>query len=101
MIKKLISIGIAILTVLSGAILMLYFVINYLAPYLYLSMKYKPAFNEAASIGIIGSADGPTSIIVSSTNRSPILFLLVLFIGGTVYLIFWKLGKNRKRRLNK
>lgn len=101
MIKKLIPIGVAILTVLSGAILMLHFVINYLVPYLYLSMKFEPAFSEAASIGIIGSADGPTSIIVSSTNRSPVPVLLVLFIGGILYLIFWKLRKNRKHRLNK
>ena len=98
MIKKLIPIGVAILTVLSGAIVMFHFVIHYLYPY-YVTMEYNKGLKEAASVGIIGSSDGPTSILVTSTDRSYIPAFLVLFIIGIVYLILGKLRKNRKTSL--
>lgn len=46
---------------------------------------------EAVSIGIIGGADGPTSVFVSSASSSiaePVLFGLLLIVGliGLIYL---------------
>ena len=96
MIKKLINIGVAILTVLSGIIVVCHFVLYYLAP-LYLLSKYKQDLNGAASIGIIGGADGPTSIyLVDTVYQSFIPVFLILFISGIVYFVVLRWRKNRK-----
>ena len=92
--KKLISIGVASLTVLSGIIVTYQIVFYYLAP-MYLLAKYNKDLNGAASIGIIGGADGPTYIYLSSSaNKSSIPVFLLLFIAGIVYFIIRKLRKN-------
>ncbi len=47
------------------------------------------SLNSAASIGIIGAADGPTSILVSKHNSNyiiPILFAIFSLI-GIIYLL--------------
>lgn len=67
------------------------------ALYIYIIPKYiinKFALNtgDAASIGIIGGADGPTTIIVSGAHLSfttTIIFLLISII-GIGYLIYTK-----------
>lgn len=47
----------------------------------------KISTKDAASIGIIGSADGPTSILVSSLKPSVIpIILILLTIIGVIYL---------------
>lgn len=94
--KKLLTITIALLTVLSGVIVIYHLVIFYLAP-LYFTVKYRQDLKGAASIGIIGSADGPTSIYVFNTvSRFYFPVFLILFIAGTMYFILRKLRRKRK-----
>lgn len=63
---------------------------------LYYSIKYKLDLNGASSIGIIGSADGPTSILITGTQY--IYYIRALFalisIGGISYII---LSKRKKK----
>ena len=97
MLKKLIPIGIAILTVLSGIMVVFHAVIFYIVPK-YLLSRYLGIFDGAASIGIIGSADGPTSIyLVDTAYEASIPVFLVLFIAGILYFILMKYRKNRKQ----
>ena len=52
--------------------------------------------NEAASIGIIGGADGPTAMLVASTINWPSIFGLIgIIIVLLVALIFY-LNKKKK-----
>ncbi|MDF2907736.1 MAG: Na+-transporting oxaloacetate decarboxylase beta subunit [Herbinix sp.] len=94
MIRKLISIGIAVITILSGLMIMFHVTVYYLLPKLlvYHNHVVEPG---AASIGIIGSADGPTSILVTSiTTQFLIPICLILFVAGIVYFIVLKLRKK-------
>jgi len=64
---------------------------KYLLP-LYMSFKLNIETSRANSIGIIGSADGPTVIFLSgqfSSNLMIIVFAL-LSMAGITYLIFNK-----------
>ena len=75
---------------------MYHLVIFYAAP-LYFMAKYKQELNGAASIGIIGSADGPTSIyVVNTASRFYLPIFLVLFVAGILYFILMKINKKRK-----
>lgn len=94
--KKLFPIGIAILTVISGVIVSYNLLIRYLIP-IYLLHENFGYLNEAASIGIIGGADGPTSIYLTNKNSivtSPVF--LLLFIMGIMYFIVMRLRRNKK-----
>ncbi len=98
MIKKLIPIGIAIITAISGVIVLYHLVIFYLLP-IYLLSKHSGFLQDAAAIGIIGGADGPTSIYVTNKNSLiSIPVFLLLFIMGTLYFIFMRLRRNKKEK---
>ncbi len=60
---------------------------------IYLQHKWKVDLEDAASIGIIGGADGPTSILISSNSNSFVTIILALLVlSGSIYLI-----KTRKK----
>jgi Na+-transporting methylmalonyl-CoA/oxaloacetate decarboxylase beta subunit len=67
---------------------------------LYIQHEFKIDVKDASAIGIIGSADGPTSILVSSINSSNLKWIfilltalmLILTAAGTIYM---KKTKNR------
>lgn len=64
---------------------------------MYLLSRYNQDVNGAASIGIIGSADGPTTILVIDTvAQSYIPVFSFLFIAGIVYFVIMKLRTNKK-----
>lgn len=59
---------------------------------IYLSHKFDIEVNRGSSVGIIGGADGPTAVFVSSGSSShliPIAFAF-LSIAGIAYLVFTK-----------
>lgn len=83
---------IQISTIIIGIILLIYVGLPRIIA-IYLKYKWSFDMKNASSIGIIGSADGPTSIFIAS-NRSftiPIV-LALLVLSGTIYLI-----KTRKK----
>ena len=96
MIKKMLPIGVAILTAISGIIMLYSLVIRYLVP-LYLEYKFNVSTEDASAIGIIGSADGPTSIYVSNKSEQILMpvFLLV-FIMGIIYFVYRKLRRKKE-----
>lgn len=57
----------------------------------YLSYKYGADFKNAGSIGIIGGADGPTSIYLSGSPgpNSAVIFVLLAVIAA-VLAVFYK-----------
>lgn len=59
---------------------------------MYLSFKLNRDVNQASSIGIIGGADGPTSIFIASQPNSYLItsIFVLLTIGGFVVLFFLK-----------
>lgn len=62
---------------------------NYGLP-LYIKRLGGFSWKDASAIGVIGSADGPTSILLSNTKYSLITTLgsLLLTLVGLAYLIF-------------
>jgi len=50
--------------------------------------------DEAASIGIIGGADGPTAIFVS--GGFPLWLMALLVAGGLIALGIWLWSRNRE-----
>ncbi len=96
--KKLLSIGIGILTAISGIIILYNLVIRILAQ-LYLKYKFGVAMKDVSEIGIIGGADGPTSIYVSSNNEQVLIpVCLLLFIMGIAYFVFQCLRRKKHDR---
>jgi Na+-transporting methylmalonyl-CoA/oxaloacetate decarboxylase beta subunit len=96
MIKKTLPIVIAILTTISGIVILYNIVIRYLVP-LYLEHKFGVSTKDASAIGIIGGADGPTSIYVS--NRSEHILMpvfLLLFIIGITYFVYRRLRRKKE-----
>lgn len=86
-------------TVLSGGWLVFYSLLQWIAPRLG-NISVSLSEGEAASLGIIGGADGPTSILVSTAVISgggsdpdlavmAAVFLLCLFL-------FLRLGRSRR-----
>ncbi len=59
---------------------------------MYASYRVNIDSDKAASIGIIGGADGPTSIFIAGTPSSSLITIIfaLLSIIGFVYLIFMK-----------
>lgn len=74
---------------------------NLLIPIFTLFFIHKEVLKDSSAIGIIGAADGPTSIIVSSNNRFgidtidilTIAFAVITFL-GILYLVITK-GKTK------
>lgn len=64
---------------------------------LYLSYKFNMDTKNASSIGIIGGADGPTAIYLSSqlSSRFFTAVFALLTILGIIYLFVVKYKKNR------
>lgn len=82
---------IAILTITTTIITIISAGFDFLIP-MYLSYKLRNEVGKASSIGIIGGADGPTAIFV--TSRSFPYLITVIFalfsIAGVLYLFFDK-----------
>ena len=61
----------------------------------YLSVLLQGVFHESHSIGIIGGADGPTSVFLASAPQSTmevmLPYILVLIIGVVGYVVFSRL----------
>lgn len=94
--KKLVYIGIAILTTISGSLVLYNMAIQYLVP-LYVKYKYGIFTKDASSVGIIGGSDGPTSIYLTNTEQqvsTPVF--LILFILGLMYLFIMRRKSNKK-----
>ena len=93
--KESIKKTVGILTAISAIITVLFGLFFFLLP-AYLQHKYRIDAREAASIGIIGGADGPTTIYVSgqsSVRQIAVVFGLVA-IAGIVCLILPKFRKQ-------
>jgi len=89
-IKKLVF----IFTVICGALALINTAYCYLLP-MYLSYKFNTDLKSASSIGIIGGADGPTSIFVAS-SQSPKLNITAIFALLTVVGIIYLINAKRK-----
>jgi Na+-transporting methylmalonyl-CoA/oxaloacetate decarboxylase beta subunit len=63
---------------------------------MYLSHKLKNEVVKGSSIGIIGGADGPTSIYVTSQSFPyiPAVIFALLSIAGVLYLLFTRKTKK-------
>lgn len=93
--NKLINKAITILTVICIMVTINNLAFNFLLP-IYLSYKFQTDLKGASSIGVIGGADGPTSIYLSS-QQSPgtiTAIFALLSIVGIIYLIFVKRTKR-------
>ena len=85
----------AVIVAISGLLIVTYVVLLF-----YIEIILNAPIGEAASIGIIGGADGPTAIFASgyTGNRSIVLslFVVLAFLLPTGFLIVRK--AQRKRR---
>lgn len=82
---------VTILTIITATITLISVVFSFLIP-MYLSYKFHIDTSKAGSIGIIGGADGPTAIYVtsqSSLHLGTVIFAL-LTVFGIIYLIVAK-----------
>lgn len=63
-----------------------------LKQFIKLAFKVDISGNEAASIGIIGGADGPTSIFLTSSHSFPDKYIWMLIFSGitVVCFLFWR-----------
>lgn len=79
-IVKVITLICVLITVISG-------VINYLLPLII--NKHKINMKNSSAVGIIGGADGPTSIFISTipSSRNITLIFGILSLIGTGYLL--------------
>jgi len=86
-----------LITVLSTIATIIGLTYDYLLP-IYLSFKFHTDLSDAASVGIIGGADGPTTIYVSSSQDSHLITAIfaLLSIAGVTYLILTKRKKDSK-----
>jgi Na+-transporting methylmalonyl-CoA/oxaloacetate decarboxylase beta subunit len=93
--NKTINKFVMIFTVVCGAAAAIGILYEYLLP-LYLSYKFKTDLSDASAIGIIGGADGPTTIYLSGSVSPGITALFaVLAAMGITYLIIAKRKNNR------
>lgn len=82
---------VAIITIITTVITILSALYSYILP-MYIINKFNFSIGDAASIGIIGGADGPTSIFVTGnhfTSATTIIFFIISIIGIS-YLLFTK-----------
>jgi len=83
---------VTILTIISMIITLISAIFNFVIP-VYLSYKLNINAGEVHSIGIIGGADGPTSIYVTSSYTDTYLITViftVISVAGIVYQIYTK-----------
>ena len=82
---------IAILTIITTIITLINVGFNFLIP-MYLSHKVYNELGKGSTIGIIGGADGPTAIYLTSQSSSYIstIIFVLLSISGVLYLCFSK-----------
>ena len=80
-----------------AAIITAFQMVSYVLLPIYASFRLKKETSGSIRIGIIGGADGPTSIYLANSNI-PIFYMIVplaiLVIGG-VYLIRTRKGKKK------
>jgi len=86
---------VTIFTIISLIVTLFNLTYSFLLP-VYLSYKFQIDLSEASSIGIIGGADGPTSIYLASQQSPRIVTLIfaLLSIIGIIYIIFHKISKR-------
>ncbi len=86
---------IVIITVLSIIISLFQAAYKFLLP-IYFSYKFNTDFTDISSIGIIGGADGPTTIYVAASQAGYFLTIIpaIISIIGVIYLI----KTNRKSK---
>jgi len=86
---------ITIFTIISVIVTLINLAYSFLLP-IYLSYKFQIDLREASSIGIIGGADGPTSIYLSSQQSPHIITAIfaLLSIIGIIYILFHKRDKR-------
>lgn len=63
---------------------------------MYLQLRYKIDTSDASSIGIIGGADGPTTIYISSKTDTvimPVVFALLSVVGIVILIATKKVKK--------
>ncbi|HHU74693.1 MAG TPA: sodium ion-translocating decarboxylase subunit beta [Clostridiales bacterium] len=87
-----------VLTIVNLVITILMIGLDYIMP-AYLSYKLNKSIgiSKNKSIGVIGGADGPTSIFIAGSNNHNTLFMIIfgiLTFGGFIYLII-----TRKKKL--
>ncbi|MBB2182932.1 sodium ion-translocating decarboxylase subunit beta [Lachnospiraceae bacterium MD1] len=89
---RLIAIVITVISILATIGMV---VLNRMVP-LFLSHMLKMDVREASAIGIIGGADGPTSIYITGYNSS-ILTVIFAFIAliGICFLFFTRKKRNK------
>jgi Na+-transporting methylmalonyl-CoA/oxaloacetate decarboxylase beta subunit len=81
---------IVVLTIICVFITFISISLEFLLP-LYLSHKFNIDRKDAASIGIIGGADGPTAIYLAGTSKHMITIIFaVLAVLGVIYLLIVK-----------
>ena len=77
---------ILIVTVLSAVIFLIHTVIKFLLNW-YLTYKFDSDFSGTSSVGIIGGADGPVSILAANAQFSCLFGLLpIIAAAGGIYL---------------
>ncbi|CUH92030.1 sodium ion-translocating decarboxylase subunit beta [Herbinix luporum] len=88
---------ILILTIITLLITVIGIIFEYLFPK-FIEYKYQIKTENPASIGIIGGADGPTSIFISGTKSGNVLTIIcgLVSAAGIIYLLFTK-----KKRIQK
>lgn len=80
---------IKVITIITSIVTVLYLGFSFLIP-IYLSYRLNIEASKVNSIGIIGGADGPTTIFLTSTSSfaNSIIIICALFsIAGIVYLV--------------
>ncbi|SCG84374.1 hypothetical protein DW1_2814 [Proteiniborus sp. DW1] len=77
-----------IITLITGIVTIMMLGFDFLLP-IFLSFKLKRDIKHGSSIGIIGGADGPTTIFISSQSSSHLLTGLfgLLTIAGIIILL--------------
>jgi len=86
---------------LAAGIISGFFVIAQWSFFIYAQHRYSTIINDASTIGVIGSSDGPTAIFVS--NASGVYSTLVIILQHSVllfsigFLIVRRVQRNRRK----
>lgn len=87
--------AIAILTILFAIITIISEGFNFLIP-IFISHRFNINTDRASSIGIIGGADGPTSIFISGIVR-PYTFTFIFALLSILGLLYLLLTRKQQR----
>ncbi|MDD3174152.1 MAG: sodium ion-translocating decarboxylase subunit beta [Herbinix sp.] len=63
---------------------------------MYLSYKFKTDLRNASAIGIIGGADGPTSIYVTKSPEFFVLFPIIMALFSLFGIAYLIITRNKK-----